>query len=304
MVCNGRPGLKSRSIIPTLLFRSPSDGTLSVASSGAKRDQASHRFSPLCSTNFGLFCFKSANLVLLVVRVHKKEKYFEDLHEIEMSLLKHLLGDLKTQIVFKLLDSSSYSEAFSHTAYRQLSQMFIAILFFHGSEYLLAIKYHGKSNVTLKSLLISQHYILAMIISVLEYLLELYFFPELKENWWISNLGLLMVVFGEIIRKVAIITAGRAFTHLIQRHHEDHHKLVTHGVYSIVRHPGYTGFLIWSVGTQIMLCNPVSSVGFTLVVWNFFHRRIPYEEYFLRQFFGVEYEEFAKRVPSGIPFVK
>ncbi|KVH94677.1 protein-S-isoprenylcysteine O-methyltransferase B-like isoform X2 [Cynara cardunculus var. scolymus] len=196
------------------------------------------------------------------------------------------------------------TEIFSYTACRQLSQMFFAVLFFHGSEYLLAIIFHGKSNVTLKSLLISQQYVLAMIFSVLEYLLELYFFPELKENWWISNLGLLMVVVGEIIRKLAIITAGRAFTHLIQRHHDERHKLITHGVYSIVRHPGYTGFLIWSVGTQIMLCNPVATFAFTLVVWNFFHRRIPYEEYFLRQFFGSEYDEFAKQVPSGIPFVK
>ncbi|XP_076918180.1 protein-S-isoprenylcysteine O-methyltransferase B-like isoform X2 [Bidens hawaiensis] len=195
------------------------------------------------------------------------------------------------------------TELFNHTASRQLSQMFIAVIFFHGSEYLLAIIFHRKSNVTLKSLLISQQYILAMILSILEYLLELYFFPGLKEKWWISNFGLLMVIIGEIIRKLAIITAGRAFTHLIQRYHEEHHKLITHGVYSIVRHPGYTGFLIWSVGTQIMLCNPVSTVAFTLVVWNFFHRRIPYEEYFLRQFFG-EYEEFAKRVPSGIPFVE
>ncbi|XP_024982315.1 protein-S-isoprenylcysteine O-methyltransferase B-like isoform X1 [Cynara cardunculus var. scolymus] len=219
--------------------------------------------------------------------------------------LKHFLGDMKTEVLLELLDSiSSFSEIFSYTACRQLSQMFFAVLFFHGSEYLLAIIFHGKSNVTLKSLLISQQYVLAMIFSVLEYLLELYFFPELKENWWISNLGLLMVVVGEIIRKLAIITAGRAFTHLIQRHHDERHKLITHGVYSIVRHPGYTGFLIWSVGTQIMLCNPVATFAFTLVVWNFFHRRIPYEEYFLRQFFGSEYDEFAKQVPSGIPFVK
>ncbi|MFS7918849.1 putative protein-S-isoprenylcysteine O-methyltransferase [Helianthus anomalus] len=80
-----------------------------------------------------------------------------------------------------------------------------------------------------------------------------------------------MVVVGEVIRKLAIITTGHAFTHLIQRYHEEHHKLVTHGVYSIVRHPGQL---------VLKLCC-----------------------YFLRQFFG-EYEEFAKRVPSGIPFVK
>ncbi|KAF5797245.1 putative protein-S-isoprenylcysteine O-methyltransferase [Helianthus annuus] len=223
----------------------------------------------------------------------------------QIQQMPFLTTHINTQVAaFQLMDDNfSFSELFSHTASRQLSQMFFAVLLFHGSEYLLAIIFHGKSNVTLKSLLISQQYILAMILSILEYLLELYFFPELKEHWWISNFGLLMVVVGEVIRKLAIITAGRAFTHLIQRYHEEHHKLVTHGVYSIVRHPGYTGFLIWSVATQVMLCNPVSTVAFTVVVWNFFHRRIPYEEYFLRQFFG-EYEEFAKRVPSGIPFVK
>ncbi|XP_071716816.1 protein-S-isoprenylcysteine O-methyltransferase B-like [Rutidosis leptorrhynchoides] len=232
-----------------------------------------------------------------------------------MPFLDHILGDLNTEGVFEFLDNSSsfsvsfnqhlgkMTESFSYTASIQLSQMFIAVFFFHGSEYLLALAFHGRSNVTLSSLLISQQYILAMILSILEYLLELYFFPGLKQHWWISNSGLLMVIIGEIVRKLAIITAGRAFTHLIQRHHEEHHKLVTHGVYSIVRHPGYTGFLIWSVGTQIMLCNPFSSVACTLVVWNFFHKRIPYEEYFLRRFFE-EYEDFAKRVPSGIPFVK
>ncbi|PWA46334.1 Isoprenylcysteine carboxyl methyltransferase [Artemisia annua] len=220
----------------------------------------------------------------------------------EMSL-KQYLGVMKAELLSELLDSS-FSEIFSYTASRQLSQMFFAILFFHGSEYLLAIFFHGKSNVTLSSLLISQQYFMAMFFSVLEYLFELYFFPGLKEHWWISNVGLFMVIVGEIIRKLAIITAGRAFTHLIQRHHEEHHNLVTHGVYNIVRHPGYTGFFIWSVGTQIMLCNPLSTIAFTLVVWNFFHRRIPYEEYFLRQFFGSEYEEYAKVVSSGIPFVK
>ncbi|OMO67838.1 Isoprenylcysteine carboxyl methyltransferase [Corchorus capsularis] len=59
-----------------------------------------------------------------------------------------------------------------------------------------------------------------------------------------------------------------------------------------------------TVGTQIMMCNPISTTGFAVVVWKFFARRIPYEEYFLRQFFGPEYEEYARRVPSGVPFVK
>ncbi|XWS54379.1 hypothetical protein CRYUN_Cryun10bG0085300 [Craigia yunnanensis] len=196
------------------------------------------------------------------------------------------------------------TEILSYTACRQLSQMLLAIAFFHTSEYILAVSIHGRSNVTLKSLLISKNFLLAMIFSLLEYLLEIVLFPGLKEYWWISDTGLAMVVIGEIIRKLAIITAGQAFTHLIKVYHEEHHQLITHGVYRFIRHPGYSGFLIWSVGTQIMLCNPISTVAFAIVVWKFFAERIPYEEYFLKQFFGSDYEEYARRVPSGVPFVK
>ncbi|RVW23348.1 Protein-S-isoprenylcysteine O-methyltransferase B [Vitis vinifera] len=139
------------------------------------------------------------------------------------------------------------TENFSYTACRQLSQMFLAILFFHSSEYVIAVNIHGRSNVTLKSLLISKAYLLAMVCSLLEYFAEIVLFPGLKEIWWISNSGLAMV---------------------------------------------------------IMLCNPISTIAFAIIVWHFFYKRIPYEEFFLRQFFGSEYEEYAQLVPSGVPFVK
>ncbi|XP_038876441.1 probable protein-S-isoprenylcysteine O-methyltransferase [Benincasa hispida] len=165
------------------------------------------------------------------------------------------------------------------------------------SEYILAVGIHGRWNVTLTSLLISKNYLLAMILSFLEYFLEIMLCPSLKEYWWVSQTGLTMVIVGEIIRKLAIITAGRCFI-------QDRHKLATHGVYSFVRHPGYSGFLVWAVGTQIMVCNPLSTIAFAVVVSHFFAERIPYEEYFLRQFFGHEYEKYTNRVSSGVPFVK
>nr|DAD29550.1 TPA_asm: hypothetical protein HUJ06_031018 [Nelumbo nucifera] len=37
----------------------------------------------------------------------------------------------------------------SHTALRQLSQFFAAVVFFHTTEYILAIFFHGRSSVTL-----------------------------------------------------------------------------------------------------------------------------------------------------------
>ncbi|GKV11606.1 hypothetical protein SLEP1_g22850 [Rubroshorea leprosula] len=220
-----------------------------------------------------------------------------------MSLWEYLWGKVGTQFSILKLGIASFAEIFSHAA-TQLSEMVLAIIFFHSSEYALAIAIHGRSNVTLTSLLISKHYVLAMIFSLLEYFFEIILFPWLKEFWWISNFGLAMVVIGEVIRKLAIITAGRAFTHLIKIHHEEHHKLVTHGVYRFVRHPGYCGFLIWAVGIQIMLCNPMSTVAFAIIVWRFFAERILYEEYFLRHFFGSNYDDYVRRVPSGVPFVK
>ncbi|KHN43676.1 Pentatricopeptide repeat-containing protein [Glycine soja] len=135
------------------------------------------------------------------------------------------------------------TEILSYTASRQLSQMFLGIALFHGSEYFLAAVIHGRSNVTLK-------------------------------NTVISDLGLALVVIGEIIRKMGILTAGKAFTHLIKIYHEEQHQLITHGIYSYIRHPRYCGFLIWSVGTQIMLCNPISTIAFAAVVWCFFAKRL------------------------------
>ncbi|KAK3119499.1 hypothetical protein QOZ80_9AG0671450 [Eleusine coracana subsp. coracana] len=194
--------------------------------------------------------------------------------------------------------------ALSMEARRQAWQFAAALVFFHASEYVLAAAFHGHRNVTATSLLISKQYVLAMSFAMLEHLTEIFLFPEVKDFWFVSIIGLLMVVIGEIFRKLAVVTAGRAFTHVIRIYHDDHHQLVTHGVYRFMRHPGYSGFLIWAVGTQVMLCNPISTVAFSLVLWRFFSKRIPYEEYFLRQFFGSEYEEYARKVHSGLPFIR
>ncbi|KAK8921521.1 Protein-S-isoprenylcysteine O-methyltransferase B [Platanthera zijinensis] len=106
-----------------------------------------------------------------------------------------------------------------------------AVAFFHTSEYLLAVAIHGRSHVSWNSLLISRQYIIAMAFSMFEYYLEVVFLPELKAQWWITNIGLLMVLTGEAIRKAAILTAGSAFTHIIRVDHDDHHELITRGIY-------------------------------------------------------------------------
>jgi hypothetical protein len=71
---------------------------------------------------------------------------------------------------------------------------------------------------------------------------------------------------GNTKRKELQVTAGPSFTHVIRHERQQGHHLVTHGIYHVVRHPGYLGWFVWSVGTQILLCNPFCAVGFAFVV--------------------------------------
>lgn len=74
---------------------------------------------------------------------------------------------------------------------------------------------------------------------------------ELKQITWLSATGLLMVVFGECLRKAAMFTAGSNFNHVVQSEKSDTHTLVTSGVYAWCRHPSYVGWFYWSIGTQV-----------------------------------------------------
>lgn len=82
------------------------------------------------------------------------------------------------------------------------------------------------------------------------------------------------------------------------------HRLVKSGIYSIFRHPSYFGWFYWSIGTQLMLCNPVSAVLYTWASWSFFASRIPYEEHLLLQFYGDEYLTYCRQTIIGIPAVR
>jgi protein-S-isoprenylcysteine O-methyltransferase len=129
----------------------------------------------------------------------------------------------------------------------------------------------------------------------------------------------------QIIRSLAMLTAGSNFTHLVaDKKHEDH-ALITHGIYrysfffprklyfkssyyqtpqkSILRHPSYTGFFYWAVGLQILLSNPLCTVAYVLALQKFFSDRIYIEEGALVQFFGEAYIRYRQKTGVWIPGV-
>lgn len=175
---------------------------------------------------------------------------------------------------------------------------------FHYSEYF-ATAITNPCNLSTDSFLLnhSPAYHIAAVLSWIEFFLEWYFYPPLKSYKLISALGVIPVLGGEILRKVAMVHAGRSFSHIVQTEKRDDHKLVTSGVFSIMRHPSYVGWFYWSIGTQIVLCNPVCVVAYAIVSWLFFNERTYLEEQTLLAFFQEEYEEYKKRVPSGLPMI-
>ena len=60
---------------------------------------------------------------------------------------------------------------------------------------------------------------------------------------------------------------------------------------------------LFCLGTQLLLCNPLCTPAFAYASWHFFDERVRDEECALVRFFGEEYIEYIKEVPTRIPFV-
>lgn len=188
--------------------------------------------------------------------------------------------------------------------YLSFGYYLMSLAFFHLSEFVFTALFNSK-EVSTDSFLLNHsiEYGLAAVFSWVEFIIEAFLFPSLKSNLYIRFLGLLLIMFGELFRKLAMYTAGTSFNHYVQEHRKDDHVLVTWGVYSFVRHPSYFGWFYWSIGTQVLLANPVCIIVYAMASWKFFKTRITYEEFYLQKFFGKKYLAYQQKVPSGIPFV-
>ncbi|XP_048873027.1 protein-S-isoprenylcysteine O-methyltransferase isoform X2 [Brienomyrus brachyistius] len=194
--------------------------------------------------------------------------------------------------------------SFAETAWTHFGWYMCSLSFFHYSEYLVTAIINPRS-LSLDSFLLnhSVEYTIAAVSSWVEFMVERLLFPELKQLSWVSLLGLFMVFCGEGLRKSAMLTAGSNFNHVVQNEKAQSHVLVTSGVYAYCRHPSYVGWFYWSIGTQVMLCNPVCLLGYTLASWRFFRERIEEEEISLIHFFGEDYLDYKRKVPTGLPFI-
>lgn len=186
----------------------------------------------------------------------------------------------------------------------QLGAYVFCVSVFHILEFMMTAMFNW-DTLSYDSWLLnhSREYHIAMAASVAEYFLELLVTPGVKDYAFISFFGFIITISGQALRTAAMATAKSNFSHQVAEEAVEGHVLVRSGVYRLSRHPAYSGWFLWALGTQLILVNPICFVGYTYVTWKFFENRIRVEEHHLMEFFPQEYPDYKAKVWSGVPGV-
>jgi protein-S-isoprenylcysteine O-methyltransferase Ste14 len=139
---------------------------------------------------------------------------------------------------------------------------------------------------------------LGLVFSVLFYFLEI---GKIEYSKSVMNLGYFLVVFGLLLRWFSIWRLGNAFTVHVKI--VANHQLNTSGIYTSIRHPSYTGLILYYFGLALVMANLVSLA--LLIIAPFFAvlYRIRQEETVLIGHFGAEYLAYQKRSWRLFPFI-
>jgi protein-S-isoprenylcysteine O-methyltransferase Ste14 len=79
------------------------------------------------------------------------------------------------------------------------------------------------------------------------------------------------------------------------------HALVTHGVYSRVRHPMYSAFFMWAVAQALLLPNWIAGPAGLIGFGTLFFCRVGREERLMAEIFGDQYRQYVARTHRIIP---
>ncbi len=118
---------------------------------------------------------------------------------------------------------------------------------------------------------------------------------------WVYLVGIAFMFGGIVFRQWAIAVLGRYFSGVIGVQKEQ--KVVDSGPYNLIRHPSYTGALIFYVGIGLAFQSWAAALVAILVFGVVYGYRIFLEEKALINELGNNYLEYKKRTKRIIPFI-
>lgn len=137
-------------------------------------------------------------------------------------------------------------------------------------------------------------------------LLPIFVYPDAKLNFLLpfttlrySSVALLLMALA--LRIASVAQLGGSFSRNVVVN--DGAGLVTQGIYSKVRHPGYLAELMAFAGIAVAFNHPLTSIPAFVMPLGAFLYRIGIEERMLKDGFGEAYEAYSRRTSRLIPFV-
>ncbi|CAG2103704.1 unnamed protein product, partial [Medioppia subpectinata] len=150
-------------------------------------------------TDWFVMIFVSHALIthaILGLRFYTRSKLY-----FQVSFRASLLGEgLALGLLVSTLGTTNWSTNFG---------LYLVVLSaFHFSEYIVTSIINPRS-LSLDSFLLnhSKEYGIAAAASLLEFTIESYLWPQMKAHFWITTFGLSLCMFGELMRKGAMLTA-------------------------------------------------------------------------------------------------
>ena len=131
----------------------------------------------------------------------------------------------------------------------------------------------------------------------------LYLFSSFKINIdpILLFLSYTLIFVGYFIRLFAILSLGNYFTVNITISMD--HKLKTNGIYKKIRHPSYTGLILYYTGLGIAMENYICIIILFVIPLMVVLYRIKNEEKVLQQHFSLSYNEYKKQSYKLFPFI-
>ena len=118
---------------------------------------------------------------------------------------------------------------------------------------------------------------------------------------WMQALGLGLVALGLLLRLWTRSAIRGAYSGHIQVTHDQ--ILVTGGPYALIRHPGYLGLLLLTLGIALGYSGLIALIAVPVLVLPGLAYRIHIEERLLRESFGEPYRKYARRTKRLVPFI-
>lgn len=114
-------------------------------------------------------------------------------------------------------------------------------------------------------------------------------------------IGFVLTALGIFVRWYSIHSLGRSFQVNVTIMKDQ--QLITKGIYKLIRHPSYTGLLLYYIGLGLIMHNYISILILVIGPLYAVAMRIRKEEVFLADHFGEEYLAYSKSSSRLIPFI-